>query len=274
MKKTLLFTFAIITMAGHVSGQTDTNVFNHLAAGLSVGTPGIGIDVAMPACKFVQLRAGFDMMPKIKVNTHLDVNIKQYYSSYTTGSLATLPIDRVDVQGKLNLINGKFLVDVLPIPTCSFRVTLGAYFGAGDVVSVYNKEDGALACINDANNKIQQLNEQYAGNPIYEQQKLIGLELGDYLLTPDNAGNVKATINTNTFRPYVGIGYGKAVPSKRIGCLVDLGCMFWGTPTVKDHNDHELTAEDLGSNGGDIVKTISKIKVYPCLSIRLCGRIF
>lgn len=267
MKKTILMALVALAFQTNAFAQSDLNIFNHLAVGVNAGTAGVGLDVAMPACQFVQIRAGFDAMPKFKVNTHLDLNASQYLNA--AGITEYTHLDRIDVQGKPNLVNGKILIDVLPFIVTGFRVTVGAYFGAGDVVSVYNREDGALNAINQANSKIETYNNLHSSSP----QKLIGLELGDYLLTPDAQGNVKANINTKTFRPYVGIGYGRAVPRHRVGCSIDLGCMFWGKPTV-DCNGVELTSENLGSNGGDIIKTISKIKVYPCLTLRLCGRIF
>ena len=42
----------------------------------------------------------------------------------------------------------------------------------------------------------------------------IGLDLGDYLLTPDERGNVDATLKVAAFRPYLGVGFGRAVPAK------------------------------------------------------------
>lgn len=267
MKKTILMALVALAFQTNAFAQSDLNIFNHLAVGVNAGTAGVGLDVAMPACQFVQIRAGFDAMPKFKVNTHLDLNASQYLNA--AGITEYTHLDRIDVQGKPNLVNGKVLIDILPFIVNGFRVTVGAYFGAGDVVNVYNREDGVLNKINQANGKIESYNNLHPSTP----QKLIGLELGDYLLTPDAQGNVKANINTKTFRPYVGIGYGRAVPKHRVGCSIDLGCMFWGKPTV-DCNGVELTSENLGSNGGDIIKTISKIKVYPCLTLRLCGRIF
>ena len=100
------------------------------------------------------------------------------------------------------------------------------------------------------------------------------MKLGDYLLTPDASGNAKATLKTKSFRPYVGIGFGRAVPHKRIGFKFDLGAMFWGTPNVIDHNDVSLMKQDWDGKDGGAFRVISKFKVYPVLNFRLCGRIF
>lgn len=245
----------------------DTNFFNHLSVGVNAGTPGVGADVAMPVCKFIQVRAGFVKMPDFNINASLDASETQYFDA--SGTLQQLPEGKLKIQGKPKLANGMIMLDLLPIPISSFHITVGAYFGGSDIIEMYNREDGALSIINEANDQIAQWNAQNPGNP----QKPIGLELGDYLLTPDAAGNVRATFSTKKFRPYAGLGFGRAVPRKRIGFRTDIGCMFWGKPTIKC-NGETISASDVGGDEGKIIRAMSKIKIYPCISFRLCGRIF
>ena len=245
----------------------DTNFFNHLSVGVNAGTPGVGADVAMPVCKFIQVRAGFVKMPDFNITASLDASETQYFDA--SGTLQQLPEGKLKIQGKPKLANGMIMLDLQPIPISSFHITVGAYFGGGDIIEMYNREDGALSIINEANDQIAQWNAQNPGNP----QKPIGLELGDYLLTPDADGNVRATFSTKKFRPYAGLGFGRAVPRKRIGFRTDIGCMFWGKPTIKC-NGETISASDVGGDEGKIIRAMSKIKIYPCISFRLCGRIF
>jgi hypothetical protein len=63
------------------------------------------------------------------------------------------------------------------------------------------------------------------------------------------------------------------VPRKRIGFRTDIGCMFWGEPTIKC-NGKTVSATDAGGDEGKIIRAISRIKIYPCINFRLCGRIF
>ena len=81
MKKTILMALVALAFQTNAFAQSDLNIFNHLAVGVNAGTAGVGLDVAMPACQFVQIRAGFDAMPKFKVNTHLDLNASQYLNA-------------------------------------------------------------------------------------------------------------------------------------------------------------------------------------------------
>lgn len=236
--------------------KNDKNFFNHLSVGLNLGTTGIGLDVAMPVGNYVQVRAGVDFMPNIKVKTDLDIDAPQV-AGYD------IP-DNVEVEGKIGFTNGKLLFDVYPFKRSSFHVTAGAYFGSSKIVKAYNKEDGLLMDITKFNNDVE------AG--LIPGQDKIGVELGDYLLEPDENGNVNASIKTASFKPYLGIGFGRAVPKKRFGCMFDLGVQFWGTPKVYCF-DKRLTEDDANGGDGGVIKTISKIKVYPTLNFRICGRI-
>lgn len=249
--------------ATHLYAQTDTRLFNHLSVGLNVGTTGIGADIAMPATRFLDIEAGISIMPKIKYNTNLHLNL----STSAINPILPTPIDLDDIpaQGKLKMINGKLMINFYPIVVSSFHISVGAYFGSTEVAEIYNTIDGQLLPIYQANTFIKDNNL-----PFDE----IGLTVGDYQLTPDINGNVRATLKSNNFKPYVGLGFGRAVPKKRIGFKFDLGAMFWGSPEVIDHNGVSLTKQNWDGKDGGAFKTISKIKVYPVLNFRLCGRIF
>ncbi len=254
--KTKLFLVSLLMalISVNVNAQSeDKNIFDHLAVGITAGTPGIGVDVAAPIGNYVQLRAGFATFPTIKINTDLDINAPANTYGYNIPS-------SIKVEGKTGFTNGKILADVFPFKHSSFHVTAGAYFGSSTIVKAYNKEDGVLMDVTNYNN-----NEGRA-NPI-------GVELGDYLLTPDENGNVNAEIKAWAFKPYVGLGIGRAVPKKRIGFMFELGCQFWGSPSVWC-NGTQLEEDKVGDgSGGGIIKTLSKIIVYPVLNFRLCGRI-
>ena len=272
MKKTLLLVAMALLGLTRVSAQDadDLGIFNHLSVGAGVGTTGITIDLAAPVTPYVAVRAGVDIFPNVKVNTDLDidVNVAQEYEHYISGY--TIPKD-VKVEGKTDMIGGNahVLFDFFPFKKSSFHLTAGAYFGKDKVVSLYNKDDGALKVINQANQIL--INEGIANPNTHEN--MIGLDLGDFFLTPDENGNVDATLKVSKFRPYVGLGFGRPVPMKhRFTCNFDLGVQFWGTPEVY-LRDNKLEKTTTNSDAGEVLKVISKISVYPSLNIRFVGRI-
>jgi hypothetical protein len=285
----------------------------NIGFGVGVGTTGIDIDASATYGDYLGARFGVDIMPKIKVSTELDLGVEDKAASmseitqkakdlntaagYTVVDLSNpifnnqLPT-KMDVEGKLNNTTWHFLIDVYPFgAVSSFHATVGAYFGPSELISVYNKDDGFLKPLNEWNHAVENPSTLPAAAQTYVAgQKMIGAELGDYFITPNpsDKGNVEANIEVKSFRPYLGIGFGRAVPKGRIGCQFDLGVQFWGSPKViaptyeRDatsvpYNDRfkdtELKESNAGSDAGKVLKTISKISVYPVLNFRLVGRI-
>lgn len=271
MKKILMaLSAAALCLTSAVHAETEDNeLLNHLGAGISVGTPGIGIEFATPITHYVQLRAGYSFMPKVKVNASLDVRTANG-GTYTTIGNTTYSIpNKVDVQGKLDISNVDILFDLFPFNKSSFHFTVGAYIGTDKVVKVYNKQDGALK-------DLYSYNQWVGANPTLAtaaglQQQ--GLVLGDYLLTPDANGNMNAYMKVSGFKPYVGLGFGRAVPMKhRLAFKMDMGVMFWNKPKVYCQ-DIRVDDQKAGGEGGKILKTVTKISVYPVISFSLFGRI-
>ena len=302
MKKQIISCMALL-MTLAASAQ-NAGIADHLGVSVGVGTTGVTLDVSTMITDYVGLRAGVDIFPKIKVNTELDLGLEDENSSFqevkhnidqinqaagrTVIDLSYFPggnlPEEMDVQGQLSNTTFHFLADVYPFRSSSFHATVGFYIGGKEFISVYNKEDGFLKPISDWNDVVNHPESLPASAQQFARdQSMIGAELGDYFIAPDAAGNAKATIEVSSFRPYLGIGFGRAVPKKRLACQFDLGAQFWGSPKVYaptydkatgQYMRQQLTDDHAGGDGGDIIKTISKISVYPSLTIRLVGRIF
>lgn len=316
MKKLMIVCgLALLGMQNAAAQNEDSWIPQQLGIGVGVGTTGIVIDASTTINRWFGVRAGVDIMPKIKVNTDLDLETEGLNNSISdltqqaknindafkqAGMDEYIDIDNVlhggrlpesmDIQGKLSNTTFHFLVDVYPFKSSSFHATVGFYAGGKELISVYNKEAGFLTPItqwNDVVTKAIQLPstvEALLQSQGLGENDIIGAELGDYFISPNPAdnGNVKATIEVNSFRPYLGIGFGRAVPRGRVGCQFDLGVQFWGSPKVmaptynkatKTYQMEQLKDDRAGGDGGDIIKTISKIPVYPTINFRLVGRI-
>jgi hypothetical protein len=256
MKK---FYYTLLVLLFSVTAATAQEVFNHLSAGLSLGLGGIGVELATPVTEYMQLRAGMTFVPNFKYNTSLDVEdyANGKVSESEIGQYYTGPTE-IDFQGKPNIHDVKLLLDVYPSRHAIFHVTVGAYFGNSKIVSMYNKDDGSLL-------PVYEYNTTVAAN---DANKQLGLAFGDYLIKPDASGNAEASIRVQAVKPYLGIGLGRAVPSKRISFKAELGALFWGKPKVYDR-DHKMTSDEVGGDEGKALKTISKIPVYPMLNFVL-----
>src|SRR5574344_1485302 len=216
MKKLYIYTLLIISMMSanvKAQGYFSENMFNHLAIGVKAGTPGLGVDLATTVGNHFQLRAGYSAFPSAKMSTTLALDSRE-------GSSSSLTEKDYKFDGKLNFGSAKILIDYLPFKSSSFHITVGAYIGSSKIIKVNNTEDGSLMDITTYNNSVA------------EDQQL-GVVLGDYLLKPNEEGNIESRIKVSGFKPYVGIGFGRAVPRKnRVGFMFELGCQLWGTPKI------------------------------------------
>lgn len=263
MKKILLLVMAVLGVQG-IQAQNDVEfgIFDHLGAGLSVGTDGIGIDVSSCLTDYVGIRAGVSFLPGIKIKKNISINNDGDSNTY---------YDNVDAQFKVNKFDFKLLFDFYPIQTSSFHVTAGAYIGTSKLIGVTNK----TPILKDPND-----------------YGTAGLKLGNYYVSTDDNGNVDINVKVNGFKPYLGIGIGRAVPKKsQLAVSADLGVQFWGKPGIYTmaadskiklaqgiKEEHKFTKSDLDDQKDgdwkDAFDIMEKFSVYPVLNVRLTGRIF
>ena len=237
MKKSLLFAAVLCAFSALSAGAQV-----HVGLGASIGTDGIGIDAGLTATRWIGVRAGVSFLPSI--SPKFNVKTYNWVSSSSAGD--------VKVKGNIKWSEFKLLLDFHPIFGSGFHITAGAFIGNDMPIKANNID------------------------PIDAQE---GLLINDYLVRADANGIARAAVQVKKFKPYLGIGFGKAVPSGRIGFTMDLGVKFWGSPKVMafspDDNQYvQALPTDFNESGGNIIKTISKIKVYPVLSFRLSGRSF
>ncbi len=285
MKK-LLLVCALATLGLSQSyaqlDEDDFGFFDHVSAGISLGTDGIGIEVAAPLTYNFAVRAGYSLMPKFKYSKGLDLGLSdQDKADMARGTYKGAFLSpEVDLEGKLNMGDFKLLIDWYPFRSSSFHATAGFYIGRGTVVEVTNKRP----FIKDGYD---------AGIELGDASSTVNYGMSRYTLKPDENGNLKVEAKVNGFKPYLGIGFGRAVPKGSVGVQFDLGVQFWGKPEV--HGNMEYIEPSTGQvvtryekinknriisqnkdyqDLKDAIKTIEKIGVYPVLNIRINGRIF
>lgn len=238
MKK--LFTSLVAAFAVFAAtAGSPVSVFNHLAVGASVGSTGISLEAATNITSFVQLRAGVSMLPNFSFSDQYDVNVN--------APMGNVP-GHIDLDAGFGRTQGSVIFNVYPIPAGSFYIAAGAYFGGRDLVKIKGHSN-ELADLQNSN-----------------------VEVGDYLIPVDKNGDVRGGLRVKNFRPYIGLGFGRAVPKHRINVNFDLGVQFHGKPEI--YSDHgEIHLSDY-TNDDTIQKIIDNIKVWPVISIKICGKIF
>ena len=250
MKKTVFTILAALAllMPGTAAAQ---DLFNHLAVNAHVATTGVGVELSTPITKFITMRAGVTCMPGFSFNAEVD---GQYYDYVNT-----TPRDfTVNLDANLKRTQGSVIFNVYPLAKAkvcsSFFLAAGLYFGGDKLVKINGHSDEIAEKIN-----------QFNGNPY--------IELGDYKLPVDENGNVKGGLKVQKVRPYLGLGFGRYVPNKRISVTGELGVQFHGH--IKPYSSEgEIEAFDELTEKDDWKKVMDKLTVYPMLKIVISGRIF
>ena len=90
-----------------------------------------------------------------------------------------------------------------------------------------------------------------------------GIVIGDYMIPVDKNGNVSGGLKVSNFRPYVGLGFGQAVPKKRLGVMFELGVQFHGKPDVYTDYGNVNNLLDEVDPDDTFSKIMDKLTVYP-----------
>ena len=356
MKKIVLAIFAAcsinIAQAQEANTQStswfkENKVFQNLDVSVTAGTTGIGIDVASKIGDYVQLRAGYEFMPRFNTSILFPVEVggepAELYDEFgnriesrfdrlskvLTEVTGFQVADKVDMLGKPTVNNFKFLVDVFPFKQNKhWHVTAGFYWGPSQfayaenstqamtslvAVGLYNSMyyhaindlpiyEGATVITEKMRDKFISYGRMgfpigeftrdiygYYSQDVYDDYGDIIHHAGDYgllyskgeifNLEPDVDGMVKVRAKANSFKPYLGFGYGGRLLKNRDDWKVsfDAGAMFWGgTPDLYTHDGINLTKDVTNVTGkvGDWVDFIGGLKVYPVLSVRFTKTIF
>lgn len=216
-------------------------IFNHLGVGAGVGTTGIELELATPITNWVSMRAGVAIMPDIKFHTDADVD-------YTISS--STQTSEINLDLGLGRTQGKVIFNFYPFQLKnSLFIAAGAYFGGNHLIKIKGHSD-------------ELANAGMTGQ----------IQVGDYLIPVDQNGNVDGALKINGFRPYLGIGYGRAIPRRLINFNIELGVQFQGEPQVYTSTGKvDVNYGDIDNSFSDIIKYL---KVYPTLTFRICGKIF
>ena len=245
MKKCLYAFLLMGMMSVSTVCAQDKYVFNHLALGAEVGTTGIGLELAAPLTHYATVRTGFTMMPSFSFKDDVQYRLN--------GN-----VNEVKMKGSTNIADFKLLADVYPFKNRSFHITAGFYAGKPKLVELKNTEP-------------------IIGNMTPGTD---GIMIGDNLVTTDDAGIARAKVKVNSFKPYVGLGFGRAVSEHRVNVAFDMGVQFWGTPKAQAFSPIDGTWQDINTNDdidddiNKVLDKIGKVKIYPVLSLRVYCRLF
>ena len=188
-----------------LSFNAGAQVFNHLSAGIGLGTDGISIELASPLGSHVDVRVGYGLAPGL-----IGYTVKDFTMPDPANNNASV---NTPLKINLGMSDARLLFNIYP-GKGAFHFTVGAYLGSPRF----------------ARGQITNLPSVY---------NTVGIEVDDYLVKAKNG-----TLDVNlcapglggagfAVKPYVGIGYGRAVKAdKAVSFSVDLGAQYQGKPGV------------------------------------------
>lgn len=322
MKKTHMILGALFAYS--TAFAQDFKPFHQWEFGVTASTTGVGLEVATQPHEMVKVRAGFDFMPKFDMNMNFPISGMTPDGIMNSNKIASLTEivesftgvkmhDNVDMVGRPNIYNFKFLVNVYPFKNLNSRflnnlyVTGGFYWGPSQIAEAVNATHDSQTLLgvqifNSLYDRFTWEDEDgmtyYELYPIYKDYYLdptmayelyekfkkyghMGVYVGDkkdgtpYIMEPDEHGMVTAKMFVNSFKPYLGIGYEGHI-TRHFTISGDIGTLFWGgAPNVVLHDGTSLTNDLNNVRGkvGDYVKTIKGFKVYPVINLKLAFQI-
>lgn len=285
------------------------NVLDNLDVAVTLGTTGLGIELAAPVTKWTNLRVGFDFMPKFTVPMYFDVstysgdNVSESFTHIKDlmYELTGEEIDeRVRMNAKLNLCNFKLIVDIFPFQNNRhWHLSAGLLIGPSRIGTAVNskEETNSLVAMNLYNRIYEKMKASEGQDPIFGDIYLskekyesmmrygkVGIHIGDYkdgtpyYMTPESNGTVNARAVVNSVKPYLGFGYGGTCDkNRRLYLGFEVGASFWGgAPDVILADGVNMTRELKNVRGrvGDYLDLVKALKVLPVLSFKISYTFF
>lgn len=281
MKKLTLFLASTLLAGSMASAQTlwdtmqEQNLFNKVSAGVSLGLfDGVGLYVAAPIGDYVQVRAGFSSY--LLGYTGIDKSVS-VPSAKDIADRTDLNKKDIKFEGKLSFPNANLLFDVFPFKKSSFHITAGAFIGSKKIMDARNQ----------------------ASTPLQDDYKTLGLELvrgiganDRYFVKADSKGVIEAEVKCDMgFKPYLGVGFGRAVSKHKVNVTFDLGALYTGglgvyangTPMVGESQSIRVESKDTGLKSGSstefndegwVDKIYDNSKFWPVMRVSLFVKLF
>ena len=278
MKRLFVLSLATLFTLG-ISAQENMEPFRHVSVGIEAGLHGVGIEVATPVLPSLVLKAGYNWFPSSElINTDVSADtkdLKQAQEDWTT--LTTYEFQNkfddeaiISAGAQVGLSNFKLMLNWYPFKSSSFYLAGGFYFAPKDDDKPFLRISGNTTANDWA--ALQELREQTKNQGVdYD----ISLEIGNEkyaIMEKDGQGYLQADYKVDPLKYYVGFGFGRSIPNKRVGFQFELGTMIYHVNGFY-FQEKEVNMTDAADQFGDAAKTaveyLDKFPIYPQLTFRL-----
>ncbi|MFA9215379.1 MAG: hypothetical protein ACEQSR_16325 [Candidatus Methylacidiphilales bacterium] len=180
---------------------------------------------------------GFGGTINKKITNHFSVNLGYYSGNLSQSAETKFNKDNVNITANVKVGAAVLLFDYFPSVGSSFHFTGGV---------AYN--------FNNYKIDITPKGTQSYGLMTY---------------SPEQIGTITFDITGANFAPYLGIGFGRGIPKKRVGIGLDLGAFYYGTPKTKLSATGSFEPSNNEYNQALVQKAFDSYKFYPYITIKL-----
>ncbi len=198
---------------------------------------------------------------------------------------------KTSIKDVLNFKNFKFMVEFYPTNSSYFHITAGFLIGNGEWMSISAQADPEVwsayenaVRTNSFYPNIKELMNDYGFDidlsSIEDLENVAKVNIGKetYHIKANSGGRINKKLMVNKFKPYLGVGFGSSVPSKRrLGFQMEIGAYYQGKPTFAGDPEPEEKYDPNAFNNrliDEIVEDLVYMRWYPQLTFRFTGRIF
>lgn len=181
---------------------------------------------------------GFGVEYARKLTPHLNAKVAYHFFKLEDFEIEDVEIksDIVDILANLDVSIVDIGIEYLPFKKSSFKLTAG------------------LGVLNKVNlNAVATYNEE--------------IVFGDVIITNEDAGQITADVTWTDIAPYVGIGFGRAIPKNRLGFGIEFGSYITSSPEI------DLTAtnllENTASQKENLQESLEDFKFIPRIQLRI-----
>ena len=274
MKRLFVLSLATLFTLG-ISAQDNMEPFRHFSVGVEAGLHGVGIEVAMPVLPSLVVKAGYNWFPSSElVNTDVSADTKdlkeaqEQYTALTSYQFQNKFGDEavVSAGAQVGLSNFKLMLNWYPFKSSNFYLAGGLYYAPKDDDKPFLRISG-----NTTENDWAALQELRDKSGVdYD----ISLEIGNEkyaIMEKDGKGYLQADYKIDPLKYYVGFGFGRSIPNKRVGFQFELGTMIYHS-TGFYFQEKEVDMGDAAEQFGDAAKTaveyLDKFPIYPQIAFR------
>lgn len=287
--------------------------FKQLGVSFEAGTTGLGFNVSYPlVTDRLIVSAGYNF-PSFSYSKNINVGNKYVNNYIAPVSDAvklykevakdfdieydpfTYDVEKIDdlsakVNAKVDFGNFKLTLQYYPAAS-NFYLTAGVFISNGTFGTLTGDIDQRAWQLYEnaitANNEIGKLPEfilkdlrdhLHIDLPVKEIEEAITFNIGEqsFRIRPEDKGHIDAELKVNKVKPYVGFGFGNAIPQQhRCGFQMEVGAYYQGKPMLVSRQEIPYDIEAIWQKDlADAKDIVQKFTWYPQITFRFTGRIF